>query len=967
MQFLRYIFVMFVVGAFSSSSIFADEEVQLATPLEISYQIPPVTQTKESASISDEVQKSTSVIEKEAAPKLEESTKQPSLTEVKTSSSVAEEAQKPTPLNKVETPSNLSKEVESPKSEESPKAPSLTEVRTASTPPTKQGNGRVYMHFPSTKGLLSSNSVFFQTNIGVGFLYFNGIKGNLMGRPVPFFVPASNWRDAPFKGRLSYNRTPLYEYLLGRRLNAWFKVALSYQYQGGITVQSEALHTFTPGTIATPAASNYAQFTSNLSLNAFLLKFYFELPNAAVFKNLAITPYLAVGVGPGWQSWTQIETNYMRGTTFYVGAPVPLRQKISANAVWMLDSGFRLQSHSKDPSFSVLFGCKYNQWGQARSMGKMSEQQGNQKLALTDPLRIKMVHQFAPYFGFQWNFVNSYASKSSYCLKGKSPNVRLPYIASTTSFQASKALWTQFNVGLGLLYFSGVKGNLMGRPVLDFFPSNLVRDVPIKGRLSYNKTPLFEYLLGYRVNSWAKVALSYQYQSGVVVQTKSLFGFADTFRNTSARFSSNLSLNAILFKLYFELPYAMIMKNLSVSPHLAAGVGPGWQSWTNIKMNYISATDSLQTGFNSNGGPLFLSQKISANAVWMIDLGFRAQSVYPNGQFSALVGCKYNQWGQARSMGEMSEQDSHKLSLTKPVKIKTVYQFAPYLGVQWNFLNTYTPKSSYCLKGKNSNVWLPYWAGVKNFQCPKGFLAQFNVGVGFLYFSGVSGNLMGRPASNFTSTSQWRDAPYKGKLSYNPTPLFEYLVGYKFNNWLKLALSYQHQGGVAIQTKAHQGFPAGGQSTTDTVRLSSNLTLDSLLAKVYFELPFAMIWKSLSTSPYLAIGVGPGWQSWTSTRVNYSEINTFPGFRSYVAHDLPLRNKLSANAVWMVDAGFRIQSAYPKSAFSVLLGCKYNQWGQARSIGKMSQQGAHKLALSKPLTVKTVYQFAPYFGVQWNF
>jgi len=37
---------------------------------------------------------------------------------------------------------------------------------------------------------------------------------------------------------------------------------------------------------------------------------------------------------------------------------------------------------------------------------------------------------------------------------------------------------------------------------------------------------------------------------------------------------------------------------------------------------------------------------------------------------------------------------------------------------------------------------------LRTFSALKGFLAQFNVGVGFLYFSGVSGNLMGRPASN---------------------------------------------------------------------------------------------------------------------------------------------------------------------------------------------------------------------------
>jgi len=146
------------------------------------------------------------------------------------------------------------------------------------------------------------------------------------------------------------------------------------------------------------------------------------------------------------------------------------------------------------------------------------------------------------------------------------------------------------------------------------------------------------------------------------------------------------------------------------------------------------------------------------------------------------------------------------------------------------------------------------------------------------------------------------------------------------------------------------------------VQFISNLSLDALLAKVYFELPYAMIWRSLSTNPYLAVGVGPGWQSWTRIETDYMLGNTI-----FSSRTIPIRQKISTNAVWMIDMGLRLQSAYPNSKFSVLLGCKYNQWGQARSIGKMTQQGAQKLALTQPLRIKTVYQFAPYLGVQWNF
>ena len=314
----------------------------------------------------------------------------------------------------------------------------------------------------------------------------------------------------------------------------------------------------------------------------------------------------------------------------------------------------------------------------------------------------------------------------------------------------------------------------------------------------------------------------------------------------------------------------------------------------------------------------------------------------------------------------MTQQGAHKLALGHPLIIKTVYQFAPYLGVQWNFPNSCSSQPSYTLNGKNPNVWRPYWVAARNFQCPKAIWTQFNAGIGFLYFSGIRGNLMGKPSKNFWNRPDlaqlWRDVPFKGRLSYNRTPLFEYLVGYRINNSIKIALSYQQQAGITIQSKALLAFPISTNADTEVAQFISNLSLDALMAKLYFELPYSLIFKKLATSPYLAVGVGPGWQTWSRVEINYMNGNT-----GYAGQSLPLRQKISANAVWMIDIGMRIQSAYPNSKFSVLIGTKYNQWGQARSIGKMTQQGAHKIALGHPLIIKTVYQFAPYLGVQWCF
>ncbi len=875
MRFLRFVFVVFVVGAFSSSALFANEEVQELNFLEDSIE-----------------------------------------------------------------------------------NPSLSQTLAYSRKPNSQENGRTYARFPSTACFQPSKSIFFQTNIGVGFLYFSGLRGNLMGQPVLNFAPANLYRDVPLKGRLSYNRTPLFEYLLGYRFNPWLKLALSYQHQGGITIQTKALsaHPLT-------AASLYVRFSSNLSLDALLAKVYFELPFAMVWKSLSINPYLAVGVGPSWQSWTRVSVSYLRVGPPFTEASLPLRQKISANTAWMADMGLCLQSASPANSFSVLAGCKYNQWGQARSIGKMSHQ-GAYKIALTQPLRIKTIYQFAPYLGVQWNFLPDRSAGSSYRLKGKSPKVWLPYWAASREFQCSRSIWTQFNVGIGFLYFSGLRGNLMGEPALDFLPNFNYRDIPLKGRLSYNRTPLLEYLLGYRFNNWLKLALSYQHQSGITVQSKVLQAFPTTGQSSTERgqFVSNLALDALLAKVYFELPFAMIWRSLSMNPYLSLGVGPGWQSWTRVQVNHLNGN----TIFNEDS--ITLRQKISANAVWMADMGLRVQNASPNNSFSVLLGCRYNQWGQARSIGKMSQQGSKKIAITQPLRIKTVYQFAPYLGVQWNFSPDQSTGASYRLKGKNPKVWLPYWVASKEFQCPTSIWTQFNVGVGFLYFSGLKGNLMGQPVLDFSPELYWRDVPLKGRLSYNRTPLFEYLLGYQFNSWLKVALSYQYQGGILVETKQLHAFPPGGAARrSQYAQFESNLSLNAVLAKVYFELPFSMIWRSLSTNPYLAVGVGPGWQSWTSVNINFSAVTPVGAVGLYTDESLRLRQKISANAVWMVDMGLRVQSAYPNSKFSVLLGCKYNQWGQARNIGKMSQQGSLKLSITQPLRIKTVYQVAPYLGVQWNF
>ena len=262
---------------------------------------------------------------------------------------------------------------------------------------------------------------------------------------------------------------------------------------------------------------------------------------------------------------------------------------------------------------------------------------------------------------------------------------------------------------------------------------------------------------------------------------------------------------------------------------------------------------------------------------------------------------------------------------------------------------------------RNPNSWRPYYMKLKDAEPMMCSFYQQNVGVGFLYFSGISGNLQSVVGPFFLKT----DRPLVGRLSYNRTPLFEAVIGRDIFRWLKIGLSYQHQGGIVVQTRPQviETLPGNIANPTDLV---SHVRLDAVMAKVYLMAPHVLVWKNIYHEPYLGLAVGPGWQTWT-------DIQTIGNFLTN------LRQKISANCVFTVDLGFKLRKAMPNYMMSFTVGCKYNEWGQARSIGKISDQyisstndattvaNPQRSGFSNPLRVKTVYQFAPYIGVQFNF
>ncbi|MCH9634125.1 MAG: hypothetical protein S4CHLAM7_08680 [Chlamydiae bacterium] len=807
-------------------------------------------------------------------------------------------------------------------------------------------------HIQTSKLQQLNTGLFFQGNIGLGLLYFDGVKANFT--TVPNVIANFSSGPAAIEGKLSYNRTPLYEYLLGYRFNNWCKAAISYQFQGGVTLQTKPrLNSSFNSNVTGRAILNI--FKANLSINAVMAKFYLEYPSSIPWKCISCNPYLGIGVGSAWQSWTNLQIARIQPVARTQVVEESFNQKICANLAFMIDAGFRFQCARVERNFFILAGMKYNWWGQARNMGKLS-QQGSTKLGFASPFRIKTVYSFAPYIGAQWNFPETALPKSMRKIKPwTNRSIRSAFI-NLSELKEVKSVWTGYSVGVGFLYFNQVSGSLSSRPKDPI--NNLASNVPYKeGGISYNRTPLYEFLVGFKLKPWLSACLSYQHQSDISLTTKpeyyinvnALAGLANS--NTYAQLKSNLILDSVMGKVYFELPYASLVNKFLINPFLAVGLGPGWQTWKQV--NVWRYTNKPTLTITSAAQPL--SAKVLANLVWMADLGLRLQSIYPQNSFSIFVGCKYNQWGQARNIGKISQQNYRCYGLFPPFKIKTIYSFAPYLSVNWAFPTKNKGQTIHCIGGRNPNTWKPYFASLRDVQGKQSLWFEYSLGLGLLYFHHVTGNLAQIPSIH--SAGYTNIPPMKNKLSYNRTPLFEYMLGYSFNSMFKFCLSYQSQRNMTVSSDFYR--PALASQINNAVQFQANLELDSVMLKVYFELPKAFIFKNLASNFYIGAAGGGGWQSWTG--MEYRLVASGARNAQYYSE------KICANVSFMGDIGVKVQSVASNGAFAITKGIKYMHWGPARNLGKLTQQGSLKTGLFKPVRVQLIYSFIPYLGVQWNF
>lgn len=260
-----------------------------------------------------------------------------------------------------------------------------------------------------------------------------------------------------------------------------------------------------------------------------------------------------------------------------------------------------------------------------------------------------------------------------------------PYFEKNKNFENTPKVFCDLNFGAGFLYFDKVRGGT----TLDASRFEQ-RTKYMQGRFVCNRTPLYEGSIGCNLSkslSFLSIGLSVLYQSNVELQSYNMTR-ATQERDAGINnvgltiFQANLQLAAAVAKFYVELPYSMIWKRIAYTPFVNLSVGPSWQTWSNISR--WSHIENTTTQFR---------QRISANCFFGTDAGIKLRSLLPSLNFSLQLGCKFNLWGQARQMGTASQGKYRGTEgstfvnyfMNTPWSVKTIYQWAPFIGFNWSF------------------------------------------------------------------------------------------------------------------------------------------------------------------------------------------------------------------------------------------------------------------------------------------
>lgn len=249
-----------------------------------------------------------------------------------------------------------------------------------------------------------------------------------------------------------------------------------------------------------------------------------------------------------------------------------------------------------------------------------------------------------------------------------------------------------FHGGANFLYFSKYKGNIAPQPNAFFANarSGGGSNLPVKGRVHYDVTPLFEMDAIFNVFRWLGFGPYAQTSQGTVIRTDVFNAVTDSTAQLTPNtpvfnsFYSTLDLNAVGGKLVFNFPNLVRFRTWCMGIYLGAGGSVAFQTWKNEK-------GSIETDVSVLTTDDFYQSTISWNTRYMTNFGYTGdvalsfRSRNPYSMMTALkFGCKFIGWGRTNGLGK-AQSPGHIVGYWKPISFQNIFSVAPYMGFSWSF------------------------------------------------------------------------------------------------------------------------------------------------------------------------------------------------------------------------------------------------------------------------------------------
>lgn len=289
---------------------------------------------------------------------------------------------------------------------------------------------------------------------------------------------------------------------------------------------------------------------------------------------------------------------------------------------------------------------------------------------------------------------------------------------STSSVPQEMPVESRFYVetqyGLGFLYFAGVEGNFVPLPKLFYTDINAFNlaaagtpesNLPIRGRIEYNRTVLWGADFGFRLTNWMYFAATFLTQQGVHIRTRPFQRAYAKENDDLALFNSNFEANLDLYsvggKLIFMWPNMIKLNSWAMSLYFGGSAAGGWQSWTNVTGVQTYFRENQEGSADMTNANISFRAKYFPNFAYTGDAGLKFKPTNIFAKTSIKLGCKFLSWGSARGLGYQRDQfdvigdpgntnfgngnQVNTFYYFKPLKIQTLYSWAPYFSFNWEF------------------------------------------------------------------------------------------------------------------------------------------------------------------------------------------------------------------------------------------------------------------------------------------